>query len=228
RCLPCALSGRLSVASLVLLIFLAVNVNARPANTSYHKEKIPNSKETNEILPPDHLNGVKMEMDGHLNKDFHQEVFLGKEMEEFEEDSEPRKNRKKLIEIFSKVDFNKDRSVSAKEMQRWIMEKTEEHFQEAVKENKLSFRAVDPDGDGHVTWDEYRVKFLASKGFNEKEVAEKIKNNEELKVDEESNSGGAGESEGSLVPGGVPLLPPSRAQQRHAQIHGEGDHQRPR
>ncbi len=30
------------------------------------------------------------------------------------------------------------------------------------------------------------MKFLASKGFNEKEVAEKIKNNEELKVDEES------------------------------------------
>lgn len=41
-----------------------------------------------------------------------------------------------------------DKSVSAKEMQRWIMEKTEEHFQEAVRENKLSFRAVDPDGDG--------------------------------------------------------------------------------
>lgn len=39
---------------------------------------------------------------------------------------------------------------------------------------------------GHVTWDEYRVKFLASKGFNEKEVGEKIKNNEDLKLDEES------------------------------------------
>lgn len=37
-----------------------------------------------------------------------------------------------------------------------------------------------------MTWDEYRVKFLASKGFNEKEMAEKIKNNEDLKVDEES------------------------------------------
>jgi len=49
---------------------------------------------------------------------------------------------------FYRVDFNKDRSVSAKEMQRWIMEKTEEHFQEAVRENKLSFRAVDPDQDG--------------------------------------------------------------------------------
>lgn len=55
-----------------------------------------------------------------------------------------------------RVDFNKDRSVSAKEMQRWIMEKTEEHFQEATMENKNSFHAVDPDGDGergreHVT-----------------------------------------------------------------------------
>lgn len=39
---------------------------------------------------------------------------------------------------------------------------------------------------GHVTWDEYRVKFLASKGFDEKEVAEKIRNNEDLKLDEES------------------------------------------
>lgn len=43
-----------------------------------------------------------------------------------------------------------------------------------------------PPSAGHVTWDEYRVKFLASKGFNEKEVAEKIKNNEDLKLDEES------------------------------------------
>ena len=50
--------------------------------------------------------------------------------------------------MFHRVDFNEDKSVSAKEMQRWIMEKTEEHFQEAVRENKLSFRAVDPDKDG--------------------------------------------------------------------------------
>ncbi|KAG9352736.1 hypothetical protein JZ751_017312 [Albula glossodonta] len=176
-----------SFLSLALVaVFLAVDIQARPANMSVNRDKKPNSKEENEILPPDHLNGVKLEMDGHLNKDFHQEVFLGKDMEEFEEDSEPRKNRKKLTEIFSKVDANEDKSVSAKEMQRWIMQKTEEHFQQAVKENKVSFHAVDPDGDGHVTWDEYRVKFLASKGFNEKEVAEKIKKNEELKVDEET------------------------------------------
>ncbi|NWY97765.1 CAB45 protein, partial [Loxia curvirostra] len=85
-----------------------------------------------------------------------------------------------------RVDLNNDKKISAKEMQRWIMEKTDEHFQEAVEENKMHFRAVDPDGDGHVSWDEYKIKFLASKGFNEKEIAEKIKNNEELKIDEET------------------------------------------
>jgi hypothetical protein len=37
-----------------------------------------------------------------------------------------------------------------------------------------------------VSWDEYKVKFLASKGHNEKEVADAIRNHEELKVDEES------------------------------------------
>uniref|UniRef100_A0A8C6STF2 45 kDa calcium-binding protein n=2 Tax=Neogobius melanostomus TaxID=47308 RepID=A0A8C6STF2_9GOBI len=176
----------LSLSLLVCLLLHTWIVNARPANMSAAKEKTPVSKDENEILPPDHLNGVKMEMDGHLNKDFHQEVFLGKDMEEFEEDSEPRRNRKKLIEIFTKVDLNKDRSISAKEMQRWIMEKTAEHFQEATMENKNSFHAVDPDGDGHVTWDEYRIKFLASKGFNEKEMAEKIKNNEDLKLDDDT------------------------------------------
>lgn len=179
-------SRNLLVLSLSLYILLTLDVHARPANMSSSKDKSPATKDENEILPPDHLNGLKMEMDGHLNKDFHQEVFLGKEMEEFEEDSEPRRNRKKLIEIFTKVDVNKDRSVSAKEMQNWIVEKTKEHFKEAMEENKNSFRAVDPDGDGYVTWNEYKVKFLASKGFDEMEVADKIKKKEELKLDEET------------------------------------------
>ena len=39
---------------------------------------------------------------------------------------------------------------------------------------------------GHVSWDEYKVKFLATKGHNEREVAEKIKNKWDLNIDEES------------------------------------------
>lgn len=104
-------SRNLTAASLLLYVLLLATdtrVQARPANMSASKDKAPaaaaanGNKDENEILPPDHLNGVKMEMDGHLNKDFHQEVFLGKEMEEFDEDSEPRRNRKKLIDIFTK------------------------------------------------------------------------------------------------------------------------------
>ncbi len=92
----------LAVPLLFYILLHTMDVHARPANMSASKDKSPPSKDENEILPPDHLNGVKMEMDGHLNKDFHQEVFLGKEMEEFDEDSEPRRNRKKLIDIFTK------------------------------------------------------------------------------------------------------------------------------
>ncbi|XP_021511770.1 45 kDa calcium-binding protein isoform X2 [Meriones unguiculatus] len=166
-------------------LVLLMDASARPANHSSTRERATN-REENEIIPPDHLNGVKLEMDGHLNKDFHQEVFLGKDMDGFEEDSEPQRSRRKLMVIFSKVDVNMDRRISAKEMQHWIMEKTAEHFQEAVKENKLHFRAVDPDGDGRVSWDEYKMKFLASKGHSEKEIADAIRNHEELKVDEET------------------------------------------
>ncbi|CAM9754741.1 unnamed protein product [Lampetra fluviatilis] len=142
--------------------------------------------EENEILPPDHLNGVKMERDGHLNKDFHQEVFLGKEKEEFEEDSEPRRNRQKLIEIFAKVDKDRDKRISAVELQEWIVEKTREHLQQALDENKPHFRTLDPDGDGLVTWDEYRLRYLVSKGFDEKDIAERIRDKQELKIDEET------------------------------------------
>lgn len=41
-----------------------------------------------------------------------------------------------------------------------------------------------------MSWDEYKVKFLASKGHSERGLAEKMRNNEELKVDEESECAG--------------------------------------
>ncbi|XP_005404308.1 PREDICTED: 45 kDa calcium-binding protein isoform X2 [Chinchilla lanigera] len=145
-------SGKATLCGLAVHCFwllgfvLLMEVSARPANHSSPRERAAN-REEKDLLPPDHLNGVKLEMDGHLNKDFHQEVFLGKDVGGFDEDAEPRRSRRKLMVIFSKVDVNTDRRISAKEMQRWIMEKTAEHFQEAVKENKMHFRAVDPDGD---------------------------------------------------------------------------------
>ncbi|XP_015425161.1 PREDICTED: 45 kDa calcium-binding protein, partial [Myotis davidii] len=150
----------------LLGLVLLMDTSARPANHSSARDR-GGHREDNEILPPDHLNGVKLEMDGHLNKDFGPRPCLTRP-------------------VCRRVDVNGDRRISAKEMQRWIVEKTAEHFQEAVEESRAHFHAVDPDGDGRVSWDEYKVKFLVSKGHDEREVAEKIKSHQELKVDEET------------------------------------------
>lgn len=94
--------GGLAPRCLWLLgVVLLMDASARPANHSSARERVGN-REEREILPPDHLNGVKLEMDGHLNRDFHQEVFLGKDTGGFEEDAEPHKSRRKLMVIFSK------------------------------------------------------------------------------------------------------------------------------
>jgi hypothetical protein len=54
----------------------------------------------NDLKLPDHLDGVRMEQDGHLNKDYRKEVIIGNH-EEFEEGDEEEKE-KKLREIFFK------------------------------------------------------------------------------------------------------------------------------
>lgn len=95
------LSGLAPHCLWLLGLILLMDVSARPANHSSARERA-GSKDERELLPPDHLNGVKLEMDGHLNKDFHQEVFLGKDMDGFEEDAEPRRSRRKLMVLFSK------------------------------------------------------------------------------------------------------------------------------
>lgn len=65
------------------------------------------------------------------------------------------------------MDIDNDKKISAKEMQRWIMEKTDEHFQEAVEENKMHFRAVDPDGDGKISISSASdISRLFSQGFS--------------------------------------------------------------
>lgn len=124
-------------------------------------------------------------MDGYFNCGFYQEVFLGKDLGGFDEDVELWWSWRKLMVIFFKVDVNIDWKISVKEMQCWIMEKMVEYFQEVMEESKIYFCVVDFDGDGYVFWDEYKVKFLVSKGYSEKEVVDVIRFNEEFKVDEE-------------------------------------------
>ena len=56
-----------------------------------------------EDLQPDHLEAVKLEQDGHLNKDYKKEIFLGNH-EEIEEGNDEERQRK-LKDIFYRFAF---------------------------------------------------------------------------------------------------------------------------
>ena len=53
-----------------------------------------------DLQPPDHLDGVKMEQDGHLNKDYKKEILLGNH-EEFENADEDM-FEDKIKDVFTK------------------------------------------------------------------------------------------------------------------------------
>ena len=44
---------------------------------------LPQKLRKDQLDPEDHLDVVKMEHDGHVNKEYHKEMFLGEEHDEF-------------------------------------------------------------------------------------------------------------------------------------------------
>jgi Ca2+-binding EF-hand superfamily protein len=46
------------------------------------------------------------------------------------------------------VDVDKDGLISLSELEDWIIQKVEEHFDETLEENEQVFKALDPDKDG--------------------------------------------------------------------------------
>ena len=80
-----------------------------PNNGTKDKLKVASAKGNGkngiglELEPPKHMDAVKMDMNGELNKEFRQELFLGPDHEDF--DSIPEKEgRKRLKDIFKKYD----------------------------------------------------------------------------------------------------------------------------
>ncbi|KAL5015183.1 hypothetical protein ScPMuIL_009453 [Solemya velum] len=115
------------------------------------------------LKPVDHLEGVKLEQDGMLNRDFHKETFLGNHEEIEEEPSEIAES--KLLDIIVKVDTNADKQLSLEELETWIVDRVQEHFDAALEENDKIFKHLDPDNDGLVDWKEYYLHFLLAKGY---------------------------------------------------------------
>ncbi|GFS44604.1 45 kDa calcium-binding protein [Nephila pilipes] len=128
-----------------------------------------------EIKPPDHLEGVRMERDGHLNKQFRKEVILGSVNGSVTEDD------KLLASVHKKADTNNDGFLDEKELETWISNKVKEHFQKAVRENFLIFTSLDKDHNGRVSWDEYHINYMIEQGFNKTYAQKHPENHKHLK-----------------------------------------------
>nr|CAB3265916.1 45 kDa calcium-binding protein-like [Phallusia mammillata] len=136
-----------------------------------------------DLAPPKHLDAVKIGRDGNLNSNFHKEVFLGEDLDNFENGNYELKDQKsKLEEIFHLIDTNKDKHLDNSELTAWVLSKTREHFEEAKRGNAQQFAKIDTDGDNQITWNEYLAEFLAQRNFDKKSVAEKLKNSEKIEI----------------------------------------------
>jgi len=124
---------------------------------------IKDGRESENILPPDHIDGVRLEQDGDLNRDFHKEVILGNHEEMEQRGVNDTDNL--LRAIFDRVDADSDGLLGERELEDWIKVKIQEHYDEATEENERIFESLDPDKDGFVEWKEYLRKFLIDKGF---------------------------------------------------------------
>lgn len=136
-----------------------------------------------DLKPADHIDAVRMEQDGDLNKDFKKEIFLGNH-ESIDNLNEEDK-KKKLTEIFHAVDTDKNSQLSLMEMQDWISKKVEEHFLENHEDNERVFKFLDLDNDGFVHWKEFHKKFLMAKGHDEKQVEKHLEEYDTLSIDDE-------------------------------------------
>ncbi|XP_052082990.1 45 kDa calcium-binding protein-like isoform X2 [Mytilus californianus] len=148
---------------IVITIFLVHIVNGRP-KIPLNEVDVEKPLSLDKLEPPDHLEAVRFEQDGMLNKDFHKEAFIGNH-EEIDDDPVDIADSK-LKDIFNKVDTDSDRHMNLIEIESWIQDKIRQHFDEALEENAHIFTHMDPDGDGLVDWKDYYKHFLLAKKYD--------------------------------------------------------------
>jgi Ca2+-binding EF-hand superfamily protein len=123
-----------------------------------------------EVIRPDHLEGVPLERDGTLNKEFRKEVVFGQN-EPSSNSNKPENIEKMIREMFKKADKDFNQKITREELKAQIIENTNKHLKDGKKEAGKSFQEVDADGDGLVTWNEYLKKFVIEKGLVDKKHA---------------------------------------------------------
>uniref|UniRef100_A0AC34QDU7 EF-hand domain-containing protein n=1 Tax=Panagrolaimus sp. JU765 TaxID=591449 RepID=A0AC34QDU7_9BILA len=137
-----------------------------------------------EIVRPDHLEGVPLERDGSLNREFRQEIIFGGDESSAKAISKDSTALEIAIrEMFYKADVDSNGLLTKEELKNQIMENTRKHMDDGKKEAEEAFQEVDTDGDGKVTWEEYLKKFLLEKKLVD---AEHINEHEEHAFDVET------------------------------------------
>ena len=92
--------GILLTYAIFASVFMIVMCRPRSVNKNKLQTTPATILNAEKLLPPDHVDAVKFEKDGHLNKDFHKEVFLGNH-EEIDDDP-IEVAEAKLLDIFHK------------------------------------------------------------------------------------------------------------------------------
>ena len=57
-----------------------------------------------------------------------------------------------ILLFIDRVDHNGNNFITVDELEDWIIQKVQEHFQEASEENKHVFNSVDTNNDGKLKW----------------------------------------------------------------------------
>ena len=134
---------------LIVLSILCLKTTSKPVVNGSLKIK------NKDLLPKDHIPAVKLERDGHINPEFHHEAFLGRLVEEGKLNPKDVDGSKHLIEIFHKVDLNKNHKVDRQELTEWIHKRIQEHYDYALKVNNDNFKKADQNNDGILDLREY-------------------------------------------------------------------------
>ncbi|ETN71015.1 hypothetical protein NECAME_04710 [Necator americanus] len=122
---------------------------------------VSSKNETEPVKRPIHLDGIQLERDGELNKEFRQEVLLGGDPKD------PQELKDMVKKMFYETDTNGDGYLSVEELEARIVNNTRTHLEEGIVEAEIHFNIVDTDKDGRVSWEEYEPHYLSIDSQND-------------------------------------------------------------
>ncbi|KAI6178896.1 45 kDa calcium-binding protein [Aphelenchoides besseyi] len=152
----------------VLFLVLTSSNQWIHAAPPFPKVQTISAKESNGNRP-DHLNALPLERDGELNMEFRKELLLGAV------DGTEEKNDKEIVhdQIKEIADEDSDGKLSKDELKSQLLSNVRRHLEKARNNSEAIFQQVDTNGDGLVSWNEYKAHFMVAKKIVDADHAKK-------------------------------------------------------